>query len=140
MPPSNGLISPVMPNFNRPNNNGMPPNMRNDLMYSVYMPPNSGRQQQNYQGNMPPPPMQHLPPNFQQAPNQFYTTVSYVKNKVQCTNCGMMNHTRNECPEPLDTSSSMSEYDYFSFFLCNHCGYHSYSVSSMFLPVAHGKL
>lgn len=58
---------------------------------------------------MGPPPLMQVPPNYQQ-PQQFYTTaLTYSNKKVQCTNCGGPGHTRNECPEPGDTSANISE-------------------------------
>lgn len=124
VPTSNGLISPGLPTFNRPNNNGVPPNMaRSEIVYPIqYLQPNAGRQH-GYQGNMGPPAAQiHAPasyPHQATQQQQFYATapaaasvsasVSYNNRKLQCTNCGLTNHTRNECPEPSDISSSMSE-------------------------------
>ena len=118
VPTSNGIISPNLPNFPRPSSSSLPQNMqRGEIIYPIqYLPPNSARAPNYQQG--PPPPLVQVPPNYQPPhPQPFYTTTLAAtvgpfgnKRPPQCTNCGAIGHTGSECPEPGDTSASVSKY------------------------------
>ncbi|XP_067941874.1 zinc finger CCHC domain-containing protein 2-like [Watersipora subatra] len=101
MPPSNGMINPAIHSFNRPN--GMV--QRNDVIYHQlpFIPANTPRP------GYPAGPAPHFqqPPNY----NPFHPpSTGYKKRVLHCTNCGMSNHTRNECSEPVDNSAYINEY------------------------------
>lgn len=120
MSTSNGLITPSIPNLNRCNTagpNGIIP--RNDVVYQQPMPlmapgatrPNYHAAPANAVGVGP----THviLPPTSYPITQgyQFYTpppgaASNYpIKRRIHCSNCGLPNHTFNECPEPFDSTS-----------------------------------
>jgi len=94
IPVSNGLISPGMPPF-RTNGSGPVNGMiHGDIIYQ-----------------MPtfPAPRPQFQPNVDTYGSVAYDAPGYVMKNLHCTNCGLPNHTRLECPEPADILSNRSK-------------------------------